>query len=242
MAETLTIAGKSYPKSLVYGGAAVTAGIVGYAWFTKSGTTSDIPVEELPTDVVSDERIPATTIPTPSQFGTPLPDNDDWANDAIQKLSNIGIDAPMVASAIGKFLQRLPLTATEADLVRQAVGVAGYPPIGGPWAITSEPTPTNPQESPNARLGLPTPVFAQSMGSAQAYIQWSAVPGAKSYELRRQELNAGTITGWANIGNTTTKTIVARYQVPTAVAFQVRAVNDAGPGPEASSNHIQIQP
>lgn len=142
MAGTIAIPGtkRKFPKTAVYIAGAGVAGFVGYAWFTKgSSETPTAPAEEIPEPVEPPTDTPGFTATVPGQ-GPPI-SNADWGELAVERLINIGLSGPAVSSAIGKFLQKKPLTAIEADLVQQAIRAAGYPPQGGPWSVIAEPLP-----------------------------------------------------------------------------------------------------
>jgi hypothetical protein len=128
MPETVTIAGKKMPKNVVIVGGAVAAGVVGYAWFT-SGRGDETPAPQLPEPVPEPTDDPGFSI---SGGGGPPGTNAEWTQKAIDYLINYGIDATALSSALGKFLDRKPLNKVEADLVRQAMAVAGIPPQFGP--------------------------------------------------------------------------------------------------------------
>src|SRR5690606_15718185 len=116
--------------------------------------------------------------------------NADWTDLAVTRMMNIGIDGAAASSAIGKFLARKALTKTEADLVRQAIAHAGYPPENGPWTIIES---TNGGiTKPNAPKGLK----AEGISPTQVSLVWQPVNGIESYVLKRDN------GSWTNIGST----------------------------------------
>jgi hypothetical protein len=234
MPETITIGGKQYPKSYLYIGAAAVAGIVGYAWWTKGGGFG----EEEPAPMFDEFGNP---IAGPSPLATPptvldsnldvddrtgFVTNADWSQFAISHLQGLGLDAPTVASAIGKFLQRKPLSVLEADMVGQAVAVAGWPPEERPWTIIPV------TGGDTIAVGLTAPAnFVATGGVGVAHLSWSPVTGAVSYESRIKNM------AWVNRGNVTSHTVPFPVGAKGSYTFEVRAVNSAGSqGPVSSAS------
>lgn len=243
MAETVTIAGRKFPKTGVYVAGAVTVGIVGYAWFTRGrAVAEEEPVEELPEPVEPPTDEPGFTV---TGGGPPPGTNADWSELAKDRLIAIGIEPLGLSSAIGKFLARKPLNKTEADLVRQAISAAGYPPENGPWVIIEE-TPGStvpPGGGPSPVVKpktAPSSVRAVPGRHATATITWTKVPGATSYEIRRETRT--TASGWVNVGNTLKHVATARVRTPTPYAWRVRGKNAAGVGPTRNSNTVRVLP
>jgi hypothetical protein len=198
MAETITIAGRKFPKTGVYVAAAGTAGILGWAWWTRA--REDFAADEAQREI--DESLPGPVEPptdTPG-FGvigaTPPKTNAEWNNFAITQLMNIGIDAVAAQAAIGKFLQRRHLTPAEAALVEQAIAAAGYPPENAPWVILRE---TPGTVVPPAGLPAPTglrAIFLRWNGNTPIYrIAWNPVSGAKDYHWQHGAGSQGFMAG-----------------------------------------------
>jgi hypothetical protein len=134
MPETFTIGGKQFPKTFVYSGAALTAGIVGYAWW-KQGTTLEEEPEPLPTDLYSDERIPPTTLDTYDvkvDTRTGFKTDVEWFNAGVDQLNyNFGIqDIAVASNALDKYLNRKPLSKSEVPMVNYVINSIGPPPTG----------------------------------------------------------------------------------------------------------------
>jgi hypothetical protein len=250
--ETLTIAGKKYPKKVLYIAGAGAAGFVGYAWFTRGRSTGETPLPETPDPVPEPEDDPGFDV---IGGGGPPGTNAAWSELALERLINIGLNGPAVSAAIGKFLQRLPLNSVEADLVRQAIRAAGYPPENGPWVIIPEtpgtpkpppvkpppvvkPPPTKPPATTPPKVtpppGIPGYITAVG-GRGYADIAWFRGANTTSFEISRMEKN--TRTPWQNIGNVTHYRAKTLVKVPTQYAFAVRA---RGPGGVSGDAHTKV--
>lgn len=125
----------------VYAGGALVAGIAGYAWWKKRRSDAAGPVVLNPNDVV-----PATGYsPAPSGDSTVNVDgtagkittNSQWTSFVVDKISAYGFDPTTASVALGKWITHStgPWVQLDIDIIRQAVGLAGYPPEGGPWPI-----------------------------------------------------------------------------------------------------------
>lgn len=75
---------------------------------------------------------PAPTSPSsgPIDQSTPgvITSNDQWSQTAIQDLTANGWNAQFAATTIGRYISGQQLSQEEADAVRAAYGLAGYPP------------------------------------------------------------------------------------------------------------------
>lgn len=176
MPETVTIAGKPFPKTAVYGAGALTAGIVGYAWFTKGKAASAPITTQEPT---LPEPVPVPTDSTDfgvTGGGPPPTTNAQWSNTALSNLIALGLDGPGVSAAIGKFLDHKPLSIMEQSWVQQAVAVAGNPPQGGPWLIIEA------GPSANTPTPLAAPTGVRGIGYKNSFVlSWDPVPNATRY-------------------------------------------------------------
>ena len=81
------------------------------------------------------------------QQGPPFTDNAAWSQYAENYLtSTVGEDAGTVSSALGAYLAGQPVTPAQRDIIDQAVGFAGNPPVTGPGGyppsirLASQPT------------------------------------------------------------------------------------------------------
>lgn len=245
MAETITIAGKKFPKTAVYVAGAGTAGIVGYAWWSRG--RSDFEAQQK----AIDEALPGP-VPEPTDEpgfdviggGGPPKTNAEWNETAVTKLLNLGYDAVAVQNAIGKFLQRRPLTATEATLVEAAIAAAGYPPENGPWVIirATVPGPTtpgpDPTKPPTKVPSAPRNMGLLPKGKGRYGIAWPSVPGATKYRYRWETANR--MSAWSTI-TANHRDVTWLFARGTRFAARVQAGNSAGWGGHVRSNAVSAQ-
>lgn len=148
MAEDVELpaVGKVKREHLMVAGA-LTLGIVGAMWYRAraGGGGGEAPAVD-PSDMVGADREPMDPGGGSGSVDSTDPNvpdtNAEWTQAATEYLSNIGYEPALVATALGKYLGRQQLAATEANVVRAAVGAFGPPPTGGPYSIL---------------LGMPTP-------------------------------------------------------------------------------------
>jgi hypothetical protein len=228
-AETVRLPGgaKLNRKALLIAGA-VGAGVVGYAYFTRRPQA--IPEEvvtEGELDAVGDERIPTTGVPYDPTVPAPaggLTDNAMWTQFARDQLTNQGYDGVAVSEALGKFLDRKPLSSSEANIARAAMAVAGEPPIGRPWNVLEAQTP--------ASVGMNAPILTASApvwrnGAWEYVISWAPVPGATRYWFQHVGGSSGYLT--------TTATTTIRAAAGRTDTWKFAGVNAANvKGPEAT--------
>lgn len=153
---TLPVAGK-VKRTYVYVGLAAVAGIVGYAWWRSRGTAEELPAEETEPEFEDYGGVQGGgtggTSSTPGISWTPAEpaDPDDlppttngvWTQRAVDYMQGLGFDAQLVATVLGKYLSRVPVTNTEADIIRTVLGAIGQPPVGE-FRIILVGTPTTP--------------------------------------------------------------------------------------------------
>lgn len=140
----LPVIGEVESRWLWIGGAAV-AGIVGYAWWARSRggpIGADVTVD--PATGAGEEGGGRPLSPPPGGTvdlteGT-ISTNEQWANRAVERLSEVGYEPGFVATAVGKYLARQPLNPDEVDVVRTAWALIGRPPQSAP-PITETPEP-----------------------------------------------------------------------------------------------------
>jgi hypothetical protein len=118
-------------KKWVYAGGALIVGLVGYAYWTRAKQAPV--VEPVNPDALPEDRVPFTDQDVSSgagqSFSGGLPTTvAEWVQRATDRLAEFSADPLAVAAALGKFVTRQQLTATEADIVRQAIGQFGPPP------------------------------------------------------------------------------------------------------------------
>jgi hypothetical protein len=236
MPETVTVAGKKLPKNVVYLGAAGAAGFVAYAWWSK-GTRDEAPAPDLPSPVAP--PMDDTEFNVIGGGGRPKT-NGEWFTYARDQLIAVGMDGAAVGTALGRFLDRKPLTTTEANIVRQAIGMAGYPPEGGSYTIIevtpggtqpppTEPPPTEPPPvqppavQPAVPSAPPTPGRFKAVGAKDTvWLAWDPSPGASWYEWTR--FAAGQQDApWINVGGQTAIAWPQEVGEDTHYAYGVRA-------------------
>jgi hypothetical protein len=154
---------------------AVGVGIVGYAWWKKStnAATPD-PITAGEAQGIGDGTVlpagftgnatGAINLNDPTQITT----NAQWTKQAVSDLADKGFDTLAVSSALGKFLSRQPVTAAEAELIRDAIAFEGNPPENGPWPIIPTPVVVTPPPAPTGYVGpakvKPTSVWGVTHG------------------------------------------------------------------------------
>ncbi len=225
MAGTVTIAGKTFPKSYLYVGGAAVGGIVAYSlWTQRSAPTIDEGVAEVPVDEFGDERITPNTIDTYDvsvDNRTGIKTNTEWTQFVTSYLEGKGYDGMVASAAVGRFLARKPLNSIDVSLVQQAWGAGGEPPEGRPWTII-------PESASPAAVGLaaPTGLRIVSQTATSVTLGWSAVTGASGYEVKRD--------GGGTAKHTGTSHTSSGLHPGGPYVFRVKALNTAGQrGPEA---------
>lgn len=69
---------------------------------------------------------------TPTPAAVPNATNAQWAQAAINQLTQDGYSAQTVASALGAYELGQPVTAAQESIINAAIGIEGYPPQSGP--------------------------------------------------------------------------------------------------------------
>lgn len=243
-------------KKYVYAGGALVAGIVVYAYWNASRSanaepeTSDYTGEaEDGSDYAYDDSVDEYTGATGSQppvnvDTNPLPSNNaEWTTQAIDKLTDIGYDGITVSIALGKYLARQDLTASQADIVRQATALLGNPPVGEYTikvgeSTTPPPTTTNPPPVSGSSLPAPTGLTTWGNGASRLTVplKWNAVPGASYYRVYRSGVSE-------NINSSQdTQTTIGGLQANKSYTFHVRAVGSDGKyGPKSATKTVKTK-
>lgn len=260
MPETVPVFGQNIPKTYLYAGGAAVIGIVGYAWWTQGRETEDFLTEEDITsgalDVVGDERLPMDADTPSGPFGIPPATNAEWTQTALERMQALGIgggDLSAASSAIGKFLARQPLSKVEADLVRQAIAHAGFPPQNGPWVIieATKPPPSgggngNGGSSGQVRLGRPSSAQIRMIPGGRVAISIGPSPTTPSnanviYQFRfRRQGPKGYYWkgGWQSIHPRGRRTATAK--IPNKGRFYVAVRSLAGSTTSQTTNSNPI--
>ena len=225
-------------RKVLYAAGAAAVGFVGYAWWTRKPSEA-IPEEvvtEGELDAIGDERVPTTGVPYDPNIGAPdtgITTNAQWTQFATDRLNTLGYDPIAVGDALGKFLDRKPLTPAEANIARAAVAQAGEPPVGRPWPVL--------EVQPPASVGLTNPNVsrigtAYRNGAWEFQLTWPAVPGAVKYYWQHGITNptSGYITA--------TTTSVIRAKPSATDTWKIAAVNAAGVQGPATTIAIPFGP
>lgn len=227
--------GKTKKKWIVVGGG-TAAVYVAWRWYQASRNAGDTgPVSDYEVSGVGD-GVGVVTGGTDGTAGSgnnnsetdgrnteTINNNAQWTQKAVEVLTNAGYDPMVVYAALGEFLARRSLDATEASIARASIAAVGQPPIGGPYSVIETSGPTVPGES---QTSLPAPGNVRAWGAASATslgLQWNAVDGAAKYNVYRPEMGStpvGTVTG--------TTFTSSGLKAATTYKFTVAAVNSTG--------------
>lgn len=166
-------------KRWLYAGAAVTALIIAVAWWRARNAPATIEDPagaeyggELPPDASTTPGLSHTPPDEPDPDELPPTTNSQWTQRAVTYLESIGYDPQLVATTLGKYLGRQPLTGPEADIVRTAEGAIGKPPQGEHRIIPVGTPPGGQPPSP----APPPPVVPQTVSVKLNYdiYRWCA--------------------------------------------------------------------
>lgn len=152
-------------KQWVYIGLAGVAAVVGYAYWKRSQDGPTAPVEPGIDDYSGGLQTGSSGSTTGGLAWEPAdpPDPDDlppttnaaWTQRAVSYLTQLNFDPQVAAIALGKYLAKLPLVPSEADIVRTALGAIGKPPVGE-FNLIMVPNPP-PGGTPPPPAGTPPP-------------------------------------------------------------------------------------
>lgn len=218
-------------KQYVIVGAAVVAGIVGYAyWRSANSAPADIPAyteADVATEGITDTAGGAAGGSANSGGlvvdNSTTPDSDaEWSRQATELLGG-SFDTGALAVALGKYITRQPLNAAEQNMVRAAIGALGYPP-GGHYPIEAD------MSSDPSTFGEPTGVKVTGSTASSVSLSWNKVAGAPGYRIYRADL------GNEPIGDSADTKFEARGLQPNkAYTFLVAArTATGGPGPKSA--------
>lgn len=227
MASTVSLPGlgKVPTKYAVMGGLAV-AGIAGIAWIRyansapaeePAATVTDYTGEAgdetvypaYSTDYAPDQSYDGGAYPYPS-YTTPSyglttttqtadpTTNPEWTRRSIEHLELVGVESNAASLAISRYLLKECLTATQADIVRQAVAGVGTPPQGVfnivvcPSGTPGDGTPpgTKPDDVPPPQTQQPTAhkfagqvtgLRVKSVGRTSVLLDWQPAGHSEGY-------------------------------------------------------------
>jgi chitodextrinase len=163
------------------------AAYVAWRWFNAEPSDSTTPVTSATDDDLAGTGIIGSNVGGSENVGNSsntgadaIDTNNEWFAEAVERLSNGGWNAQAVQSALGDFLTGQSLSASEASIVRAAVGaMGGYPP-NGPMTVKE-----TPGVSDVSKLPAPTGLKVVSKTSSTVDLSWSPVTGAKQYRVYR---------------------------------------------------------
>jgi len=214
MASTIKLPGVGPVKSTyVYIGAAGIAGLVAYSYYRASRTEEPETLEEfdegselafgdaMTTDFAPDGSGFGFGWPSPSSPSTVDPDLDrdpitdnEWTSQALEYLTDVGVDRQAASLAISRFRLRDCLSAAQMDIVRQAVGRFGNPPQSPNLTMVqcpSPPTTTPPSTTPpkagctgsTSSPAAPKNLRVVSKTRTTVRLDWDPISCPKGYEV-----------------------------------------------------------
>lgn len=210
----------SNQKKIVVGAVVAASAFVAWKWMSNKNAASAAPVTETSstdasqaaTGVIGSNVGANENVGNTSNTSTAISSNDEWYNQAVERLANGGWNPQAVQSALGDFITGQPLDSSEASIVRAAVGaMGGYPPQG-PMSIKEAAGPTD-----VSKLPAPTGLKVTGKTSSTVDLTWNAVPNAKQYRVYRS--GAAQNVG----GSTDTKAQIAGLEPGRTYTFYVAA-------------------
>jgi hypothetical protein len=149
--------------------------------------------------------------------------NAQWTQYAATQLSQSDrFDYADVLSALGNWLTGAPLTDQQQVIVRAAIGVAGYPPVGGDRPIVG---------GGNTAITIaPSGVVVTGITATSAQVTFQPVSGARTYNVYRSgsAVASGTASG--------SPVTIDGLTPGTAYTVSVAAVSAAGSvGPKSAA-------
>jgi hypothetical protein len=226
------------PKKALVGIGAAAAAFVAWRWWAARGGSGDgeaATVEDGEFGAV-DKQVPtgyATQVGGRSEdagggSGTSDPSlgrpttNDEWSRRAVDYLSQASDrwSIAEITTAIGNYLGSRPLSSTSQDIVRSAIAVQGYPPVGT-FSIV---------QGGDATLSLaPTGLRVSNVTGTTVTISFTPVAGAAYYRAYR---GVG-----GSVADSTGSPIVVRGLEPgTSYTFTIQPVTAGGKtGPSSAA-------
>lgn len=187
MPETVDVAGKPYPKTILYGVLAAAGAIVGYAWFTRNRGV------ETETDYLVPEEVePTGTLPfggTQSGTFTEGPvafrSDQEWYTEAKDRLLyDYGeTSVAVVANVLDRYLATQPLSAAQVPMITFVINSIGPPPSGA-RQIRQETSTTPPPANAPGKPASPSGLVLSIMAPNRIRADWAPVSGATSYKVQ----------------------------------------------------------
>jgi hypothetical protein len=200
MTDTVTVPGMGkVDQRYLWGGVAAAAGVVGYAWYKRGQSGGGVEIIPNPESIPDTDRTPVVgdssgsfNETAPGAIGT----NAEWTQAATDHLILLGSwEAGVIGVALGKYLERQPLSATEVDIVMAARAATGDPPQGGPFAIIHAlPATGAPAAAPANFRVTGNSVIADNTRS-RVDLTWDDVTGAAGYQLHAYDETRGAPAG-----------------------------------------------
>lgn len=219
-------------KKIVLPIVGVAAAYVGYRYY-KSRQAAALPVDSpayqdagtipgVSGAVNPNNAYGGTTGGTGGDGNNQITTNAQWSQYAIGQLSQSGRwDPADIASALGNFLTDQPLADAQQTIVRAAIGVAGYPPVGSHAVIPGG----------NTSLSIaPSGVSVSGITGTTAMVNFLPVSGAKTYNVYRSGSSSP-------VGTSSSTPISIQGLTPaTKYTVQVAGVSASGAvGPKSSA-------
>lgn len=184
-------------RSIVVVGGVVLVAVVGYAYVKRRNTGTPVVGYETTTGTADagtgGYQNPAPTSPqsgTVTDSGTPdITSNAEWSAAAVNALTQVGMDPGYVSRILGRYLDEQTLTLVEADVVRQAYAVVGFPPH--PVTIKVQPTSNNPPPADSPPPAADLPAQATAPANVNLY-DWTHTIEAQ-YGLPRDSVFTGKL-------------------------------------------------
>jgi hypothetical protein len=198
MAETVDIPQIGRVKTqYVWAAGGVVVIIVGYAYLKRrsaAGADTGPAVDPTSGSLGATGGTPPPITPAQVTSSTVPTNNQEWTQDVLDKMGVVGgTEESHTLSVIGKYLNKIPLTADEADVIRQAWALAGKPPQGPDnFTLTSTGSTTG---TPTGKLPAPTGLFGGSglfnrvngrLVNNYIDVNWNPVDGATSYHVEEK--------------------------------------------------------
>lgn len=224
-------------KKILIGIAVVAGGYVGWRYYQASkanAATADSSTDPGMTDPGTIPSVSGAVQPnnlyggstgggnsTQTSDSSQITTNSQWSQYAIEQLS-LGDrwTNSDIAAAVGNYLTGQPLSDEQQVIVRAAIAVAGYPPIGSHSIISGG----------NTDITIaPTGLNASAVTPTQANINFTAVSGAKTYNVYRAGYSVASGT------STSSPVVIAGLTPNTSYTVTVAAVSASGKvGPKSS--------
>ncbi|WP_433478149.1 fibronectin type III domain-containing protein [Spirillospora sp. CA-142024] len=226
MAGTVKIPGVgSVPTKWAVAGGVAVVGIAGVAYWRYSNNKAAIAEESTPTvndttgesetvypayatDYAADDSYNGGAYPYPSyttpSYGvtttTQTPDpvtNSEWTQRSIEQLENIGVEAQAASLAVSRYLLKECVTATQADLVRQAVAALGTPPQGSFSIIVCPSAPSGNNGTGNTPTDAPPDqvktLKATAVAKTSITLDWPPAARAEGYTVYKNGARHQTV-------------------------------------------------